>query len=68
MRTIDLRHLGRERVIAAYLVDGVVIDPGPSSCLPALLDALLAKADRSMYEDKRRKKSGPAEALVQSHE
>jgi diguanylate cyclase (GGDEF)-like protein len=32
------------------------------------LDALLAKADRSMYEDKRRKKSGPAEALVQSHE
>jgi glyoxylase-like metal-dependent hydrolase (beta-lactamase superfamily II) len=39
-RPIDLRHLGRERVICAWVVGDVIVDPGPSSCLPALLDAL----------------------------
>ena len=48
MRTIDLHHLGRERVIAAYFVDGVIIDPGPSSCLPALLDALGGERPRAL--------------------
>ena len=48
MRTIDLRHLGRERVIAAYLVDGVIVDPGPSSCLPVLLEALGAEVPRAL--------------------
>jgi glyoxylase-like metal-dependent hydrolase (beta-lactamase superfamily II) len=40
MRLIDLRHLGRERVIGSWLVDDVLIDPGPSSCLEALLEGL----------------------------
>ncbi len=40
MRVIDLMHLGRERVIGAWEVDDVLIDPGPSSCLPVLLEAL----------------------------
>lgn len=40
MRLIDLRHLGRERVIASWLVDDVIVDPGPSSCLDALLAGL----------------------------
>ena len=40
MRTIDLHHLGRERVIAAYLLDGCLIDPGPASTLDTLLAAL----------------------------
>jgi glyoxylase-like metal-dependent hydrolase (beta-lactamase superfamily II) len=39
-RVIDLRHLGRERVIGCWVVDDVLIDPGPSSCLPALLEGL----------------------------
>ena len=39
-RPIDVRHLGRERVICAWEVDGVVVDPGPESCLEALLEAL----------------------------
>ncbi len=30
-------HLGRERVIGCWQVDDVLIDPGPSSCLPTLL-------------------------------
>jgi glyoxylase-like metal-dependent hydrolase (beta-lactamase superfamily II)/cell division septum initiation protein DivIVA len=40
MRVIDLHHLGRERVIGCWQVDGVLIDPGPASCLDALLEAL----------------------------
>ncbi len=40
MRVIDLMHLGHERVIGCCQVDDVLIDPGPSSCLPRLLDAL----------------------------
>jgi glyoxylase-like metal-dependent hydrolase (beta-lactamase superfamily II) len=37
---IDLMHLGNDRVIAAYELDGVVVDPGPASCLDALLEGL----------------------------
>jgi glyoxylase-like metal-dependent hydrolase (beta-lactamase superfamily II) len=40
VRVIDLMHLGRERVIGCWQVDDVLIDPGPSSCLPVLLEAL----------------------------
>ena len=40
MRVIDLMHLGTPRVIGAWLNDDVLIDCGPASCLPMLLDAL----------------------------
>ncbi len=40
MRLIDVRHLGRERVIGAWLVDRCLVDPGPSSSLDALLEGL----------------------------
>ena len=40
MRLIDVRHLGRERVIGAWLVDGCLVDPGPASSLDALLEGL----------------------------
>lgn len=40
MRVIDLMHLGRERVIGCWQVGDVLIDPGPASCLPTLLEAL----------------------------
>jgi glyoxylase-like metal-dependent hydrolase (beta-lactamase superfamily II) len=40
MRAIDLMHLGRQRVICCWQVGDVLIDPGPSSCLPTLLKAL----------------------------
>lgn len=39
-RSIDLMHLGRERVICAFEVNGLVVDPGPSSCVETLLDGL----------------------------
>jgi glyoxylase-like metal-dependent hydrolase (beta-lactamase superfamily II) len=40
MRVIDCLHLGRERVIGCWQVGEVLIDPGPGSCLPTLLQAL----------------------------
>jgi glyoxylase-like metal-dependent hydrolase (beta-lactamase superfamily II) len=37
---IDLMHLGNDRVIGAYELGGVIVDPGPSSCLETLLAGL----------------------------
>ncbi|MBA3263693.1 MAG: MBL fold metallo-hydrolase [Thermoleophilaceae bacterium] len=33
-------HLGRDRVICAYEVGGLIIDPGPASCVETLLEQL----------------------------
>ena len=35
-RLVDTCHLGYDRVIGAYEVDGAVVDPGPAVSLPAL--------------------------------
>ena len=37
---IDLLHLGRPKVIGAWRVGDVIVDPGPSSCLGELLSTL----------------------------
>ena len=37
---IDVMHLGRDRVIAAHLLRGLIIDPGPASALDNWVDAL----------------------------
>jgi glyoxylase-like metal-dependent hydrolase (beta-lactamase superfamily II) len=39
-RAIDVLHLGRDRVICAYEVDGLIVDPGPASSLQTLIDQL----------------------------
>jgi len=43
---IDLLHLGRPRVIGAWRVGDVIVDPGPSSCLASLLAALDGRPPR----------------------
>jgi glyoxylase-like metal-dependent hydrolase (beta-lactamase superfamily II) len=48
MRLIDVRHLGRPRVIGCWAVDDVLIDPGPTSCLDALLDGLGGEVPRAL--------------------
>ena len=40
MRVIDCMHLGRARVIGCWVVDDVLVDPGPTSCLETLLEGL----------------------------
>jgi glyoxylase-like metal-dependent hydrolase (beta-lactamase superfamily II) len=39
-RAIDVMHLGRDRVICAFEINGLVVDPGPASCVDTLLDRL----------------------------
>ncbi len=39
-RAIDVRQLGHERLIGCFLLGDVLIDCGPASCAPALLEAL----------------------------
>lgn len=48
MRLIDLRHLGRPRVIGCWVVDDVLIDPGPASCLDTLLAGLDGLVPRAL--------------------
>ena len=48
MRAIDLHHVGIEHVICTYEHDGVLIDPGPESCLDTLLEALGGEAPRAV--------------------
>ena len=47
-REIDVRHLGREHVICAHEVDGMVVDPGPASSVDALLEALGGEPPRAL--------------------
>ncbi len=48
MQAIDVRHLGRERVICCWRVGDVVIDPGPESSCAAVVDALGGDAPRAL--------------------
>jgi glyoxylase-like metal-dependent hydrolase (beta-lactamase superfamily II) len=48
MQLIDVRHLGRPRVIGCWAVGDVVIDPGPTSCLDTLVAALGERRPRAL--------------------
>jgi glyoxylase-like metal-dependent hydrolase (beta-lactamase superfamily II) len=48
MNLIDVRHLGRERVIGCWEIDGVLIDPGPTSSLENLIEALGGAQPRAL--------------------
>jgi glyoxylase-like metal-dependent hydrolase (beta-lactamase superfamily II) len=48
VREIDVMHLGRDRVIAAHEVRGLIVDPGPESSLHTLLDALGGEEPRGL--------------------
>jgi glyoxylase-like metal-dependent hydrolase (beta-lactamase superfamily II) len=48
MRAIDVMHLGRPHVIGCWEVDGVLVDPGPESSLPTLLEAIGEEQPRAL--------------------
>jgi glyoxylase-like metal-dependent hydrolase (beta-lactamase superfamily II) len=48
MRVIDVMHLGRPHVIGCWEVDGALVDPGPESSLPTLLEALGEERPRAV--------------------
>jgi glyoxylase-like metal-dependent hydrolase (beta-lactamase superfamily II) len=45
---IDVRHLGRDRVIGCWELDGVLIDPGPTSSMENLIEALGGEEPRAL--------------------
>ena len=47
-RLIDVKHLGLDRVIGAWLVDGFLIDPGPESSVDTLLEGLGDERPRAL--------------------
>jgi glyoxylase-like metal-dependent hydrolase (beta-lactamase superfamily II) len=48
MRVIDVMHLGRPHVIGCWEIEGALIDPGPESSLPTLLEALGGERPRAL--------------------
>ena len=48
MRVIDVKHLGRPRVIGCWEVDGALVDPGPQSSMETLLEALGDEPPRAL--------------------
>jgi glyoxylase-like metal-dependent hydrolase (beta-lactamase superfamily II) len=48
VREVDVRHLGRERVICCFALDGVIVDPGPESSHRTLLQALGDEVPRAI--------------------
>jgi glyoxylase-like metal-dependent hydrolase (beta-lactamase superfamily II) len=48
VRVIDVMHLGRPHVIGCWQVDEVLVDPGPESSLPTLLEGLGGEPPRAL--------------------
>jgi len=48
VQAIDVKHLGRERVICCWRVGDVLIDPGPESSCATVVDALGGEAPRAL--------------------
>jgi glyoxylase-like metal-dependent hydrolase (beta-lactamase superfamily II) len=48
MRLIDVEHLGTEKVIGCWELDGVLIDPGPSTSLGPVVEALGGEEPRAV--------------------
>jgi glyoxylase-like metal-dependent hydrolase (beta-lactamase superfamily II) len=48
VRLIDVRHLGREKVIGCWEVGGILVDPGPESSLGRLIEQLGDERPRAL--------------------
>jgi glyoxylase-like metal-dependent hydrolase (beta-lactamase superfamily II) len=48
VRVIDVRHLGRPHVIGCWEIDGALVDPGPESSLPTVLEAIGDEQPRAL--------------------
>jgi glyoxylase-like metal-dependent hydrolase (beta-lactamase superfamily II) len=48
VRVIDVEHLGRPHVIGCWEVEGALVDPGPESSLPTLLEKLGGEKPRAL--------------------
>jgi glyoxylase-like metal-dependent hydrolase (beta-lactamase superfamily II) len=64
-RLIDVRQRGRERVIGCWDLGGVLVDPGPESCMRTLLDALDGEPSALLLTHIHLDHAGAAGALVE---
>jgi len=48
VRLIDVKHLGRPHVIGCWEVEGALVDPGPESSLPTVLEAIGDEQPRAL--------------------
>ena len=62
---IDVRHLGRERVIGCWSLGGALVDPGPESCIETLLDGLDAEPAALLLTHIHLDHAGASGALVE---
>ena len=62
---IDIRYLGLDRIIGAWMVDDVIIDPGPESGLETLLEGLDTEPRALLLTHIHLDHAGAAGALVQ---
>jgi glyoxylase-like metal-dependent hydrolase (beta-lactamase superfamily II) len=64
-RLIDVRHLGRERVIGCWSLGGALVDPGPESCLETLLEGLGCEPEALLLTHIHLDHAGASGALVE---
>jgi glyoxylase-like metal-dependent hydrolase (beta-lactamase superfamily II) len=62
---IDVRHLGRERVIGCWDLGGVLVDPGPESCLETLLAGISSEPRALLLTHIHLDHAGASGALVE---
>jgi glyoxylase-like metal-dependent hydrolase (beta-lactamase superfamily II) len=62
---IDVRHLGRERVIGCWNLDGALVDPGPESCIDSLLEGLEGEPEALLLTHIHLDHAGASGALVE---
>jgi glyoxylase-like metal-dependent hydrolase (beta-lactamase superfamily II) len=64
-RLIDVRHLGRERVIGAWQLGSLVVDPGPEICVETLLGGLEQEPEALLLTHIHLDHAGASGALVE---
>jgi glyoxylase-like metal-dependent hydrolase (beta-lactamase superfamily II) len=64
-RLIDVRHLGRERVIGCWELGSALVDPGPESCLETLLGGLEQEPEALLLTHIHLDHAGASGALVE---
>jgi glyoxylase-like metal-dependent hydrolase (beta-lactamase superfamily II) len=62
---IDVRHLGRERVIGCWDLGGILVDPGPESCIEALVAGLSSEPRALLLTHIHLDHAGASGALVE---
>jgi glyoxylase-like metal-dependent hydrolase (beta-lactamase superfamily II) len=64
-RLIDVRHLGRERVIGCWQLGTVLVDPGPESCIETVLAGIEGEPETLLLTHIHLDHAGAAGALVE---